>query len=215
VPRPRFLSLPRDKRERILLAAGKAFAKRGYDGATINHILGQADISTGAAYYYFDNKADLFLTALTFHVDLLLASGRPELEAPTPEAFWIEFFDAVGESMGRANEVHRTVAALRAAWKNSPELSAIPDIAEQFGRNEALLRGYFRRGREVGAIRTDLPDTLLLRCALALDEAFDDWLEAESKVSSRQLGRDELTRLMQPMASMLRSMFAPPEEPRR
>ena len=114
--------------------------------------------------------------------------------------------------MGRANEAHRTVAALRAAWRSTPELRELPEIAEQFARNEAVLRGYFRRGREVGAVRTDLPDTLLLRCALAIDEAFDDWLEAESKARSHELGSDELVRLMQPLASMLRSMFAPPED---
>ncbi len=214
MPRPRFLKLAQDKRERILLAAGQAFAEHGYEGATISRILERAGISTGAAYYYFDDKVDLFVTTLTFHVDQLVASGQTEIRATTPDAFWREFFQAVSNSMERTSEMHRTVAALRAAWKSSQQLVAIPEIAAQFGRNEELLRGYFRRGRELGAVRSDLPESLLLRFSLAVDAAFDDWLEAEPKAKSGELGADELTRLMRPLAGMLRSMFSPPESAR-
>ena len=210
MPRPRFFKLAADKRERILRTAGRAFAERGYERATINHMLGQAGISTGAAYYYFDNKADLFTAALTFYIDELVASTPPKMGASDADAFWIEFGAIVGESMARANDVHRTVAALRSAWKISPELADLPDIAEQFARNDALLRAFFHRGRDLGAIRTDLPDTLLLRCGLAVDEAFDDWMEKEVKARGRPLHKDELVKLMGPLVNMLRAMFSPP-----
>ena len=56
MPRPRFEKLSAEKREQILETAAKAFAAHGYDGASLNQILADADISKGAAYYYFDNK---------------------------------------------------------------------------------------------------------------------------------------------------------------
>ena len=64
MPRPRFARLTAAKRERIMEAAAKEFAAHGYEGATLNRILVEAGISKGAAYYYFDDKADLYLTAL-------------------------------------------------------------------------------------------------------------------------------------------------------
>ena len=33
-------------------------------GPSVSHILKQAGISKGAAYYYFENKADRFITSL-------------------------------------------------------------------------------------------------------------------------------------------------------
>ncbi len=63
MPRPRFNKLAPEKRERIMEAAAKEFAAYGYEGASLNRILEQAEVSKGAAYYYFDDKADLFVSA--------------------------------------------------------------------------------------------------------------------------------------------------------
>ena len=46
MPRPRFDKLAEEKRERILEAAAKEFAARGYDGASMNRIL-DGNISKG------------------------------------------------------------------------------------------------------------------------------------------------------------------------
>ncbi len=51
-------------RRRILQAARKVFARRGYHGATIGEIADQAGLSNGAVYYNFANKEDLFLALL-------------------------------------------------------------------------------------------------------------------------------------------------------
>lgn len=211
MPRPRFEKLPAEKRDRILTAAARTFAELGYERATVAQILGRAGISTGAAYYYFDDKADLFAAALTAVIDRLVASYPARLEAEDTETFWAEFGSLVRASMGRASDVHRTAAALRATWKSTPSIAGRPEIAAQFARNDALLAGIFRRGRELGAIRTDLPDTLLLRCGLALDAAFDEWLETEVRTRGRRLRAADLLELMQLLVGMLRAMFSPLE----
>ena len=68
MPRPRFEKLPVEKQEQILEAAAKEFTAHGYDGASLNRILEEAGISKGAAYYYFDDKADLYATKLVGNV---------------------------------------------------------------------------------------------------------------------------------------------------
>ena len=52
------------KRERILNAAVTVFAAKGYQGATIAAIAGEAGVATGSVYSYFANKADLLLSVL-------------------------------------------------------------------------------------------------------------------------------------------------------
>ena len=64
MPLPRFEKMPEDKKENILEAAAMEFAANGYEKASINRILERAGISKGAAYYYFEDKADLIATVV-------------------------------------------------------------------------------------------------------------------------------------------------------
>ncbi len=70
-------------RERLLLAAADAFARRGYDGTRVADIADAADVSSGALYAHFGSKAELLVAALRTHGRRLLAEalaaepGRP------------------------------------------------------------------------------------------------------------------------------------------
>lgn len=46
-------------KERILDAAVKLFAEKGFDGTTVNEIANKAQVNKALIYYYFDNKADI------------------------------------------------------------------------------------------------------------------------------------------------------------
>ena len=48
-------------RAELIAAAAEVFARRGYDGASVEEIAEQAGYSHGAVYSNFDGKADLFL----------------------------------------------------------------------------------------------------------------------------------------------------------
>ena len=57
MPLTRFDKLSPAKRERILEVAAQEFARYGYEDASINRMLEQAQMSKGAAYYYFEQRA--------------------------------------------------------------------------------------------------------------------------------------------------------------
>jgi AcrR family transcriptional regulator len=50
-----------ETREELVAAAAKVFARRGFHGASIQEIAQEAGYSTGAIYWHFDGKDDLFL----------------------------------------------------------------------------------------------------------------------------------------------------------
>ncbi len=62
--KPTFDNIPREKRARVIDAATKEFAKKGYHDASVSAIAAKAGISVGAIYKYFENKQDLFLTII-------------------------------------------------------------------------------------------------------------------------------------------------------
>jgi TetR/AcrR family fatty acid metabolism transcriptional regulator len=51
-----------DKRERILTAAERVFARRGFFGARVSEIAKDAGVADGTIYLYFKNKDDLLIS---------------------------------------------------------------------------------------------------------------------------------------------------------
>jgi AcrR family transcriptional regulator len=57
----KFHNLNPEKQERIINAALKQFAQKGYTQASTNEMVKEAEISKGLLFHYFKNKQDLFL----------------------------------------------------------------------------------------------------------------------------------------------------------
>jgi TetR/AcrR family transcriptional regulator len=68
----KFLNIEKEKRDRIINAALKEFAQKGYDNASTNEIVKSAEISKGLLFHYFTNKKQLFLFLYDYCVDLTM-----------------------------------------------------------------------------------------------------------------------------------------------
>ena len=54
-----------ETKERILKAARSEFAVRGFQGTSLRKICSEAGVTTGALYFFFDGKDDLFASVLS------------------------------------------------------------------------------------------------------------------------------------------------------
>ncbi|MDD7795550.1 TetR/AcrR family transcriptional regulator [Clostridium sp. 'White wine YQ'] len=68
----KFLSLKPEKQERILNAAIKEFARKGYKNTATDEITKEANISKGALFHYFNSKKDLFLFLYDHALEILM-----------------------------------------------------------------------------------------------------------------------------------------------
>jgi TetR/AcrR family transcriptional regulator len=68
----KFESLPEEKRQRILNAAIREFAQSGYDDASTNQIVEDANIAKGALFHYFRNKKQMFLYLFDYFIDMFV-----------------------------------------------------------------------------------------------------------------------------------------------
>lgn len=57
----KFFNLETEKQDRIINAAIKEFAQKGYDKASTNEIVKEAEISKGLLFHYFGNKKLMYL----------------------------------------------------------------------------------------------------------------------------------------------------------
>jgi AcrR family transcriptional regulator len=66
-----------EQRHRIMEAAIRAFARKGYHNTTMDDIVKESGLSKGTLYWYFENKKQLFMALLEHDVE----SGKAEMIA--------------------------------------------------------------------------------------------------------------------------------------
>jgi AcrR family transcriptional regulator len=132
-------------REEILKAAGRLFAERGYDGATIRAIAAEAGVDAALVIHFFANKAALLGEAVQWPFD-------PDIEVPKllvdgrryAGRHLVELFVRIWDREGTRNPV---LTLLRAATTE-------PAAAE-------MMRGFLRDrllAPLVRQLRADQPD---------------------------------------------------------
>lgn len=67
----KFLNLEKEKQDRIVNAAIKEFGQKGYDNASTNAIVKEAEISKGLLFHYFQNKKQLFLFLYDYFMEVI------------------------------------------------------------------------------------------------------------------------------------------------
>ena len=204
MPKPRFHSIDAARRDTILRVAAEEFSQHGYDGASYNHIIERIGSSKGTMYYYFSGKADLFGTVLADCLGRYLAFVGPLEPATDPEGFWrivhrathngLLFYRQDPIAAGLTRGVARAVA-------RGETLAGI-------GASRALMRGwldgFLRMGQAVGAIRSDLPDELLISVTLSLSEGIDVWWA--DQLDAYHDGDDDLDALASKLADLYRRL---------
>lgn len=61
------------RRQQLLDAAIKVFARKGYHAASIDDIIKEADVARGTFYLYFEGKKEIFLAIIDFYFEKLRA----------------------------------------------------------------------------------------------------------------------------------------------
>ena len=72
-------------RRRILDAAMREFAHKGYEGASLNTVCAENGISKGIIYHHFRDKSELYLLCVEECFDALTASLERERAAFGPQ----------------------------------------------------------------------------------------------------------------------------------
>jgi TetR/AcrR family fatty acid metabolism transcriptional regulator len=197
VPKVRSAPVSGDKEARILAAAVRVFAERGYHGSSMAVVAREAGVATGTTYLYFDRKQDLLVTLFQRHLTEYMARCVPGLAAEAPGVArlrrlaeqHLQFF-AEDRQLANVFQIH--------IREPDPLLAdgIRPSVAAYFD----LIGEVIQAGVDSGAFARDL-DVRLARQVFfgALDEIVTGWLRAKRTHA--------LMSALDPVATMLARAF--------
>jgi AcrR family transcriptional regulator len=140
--------------------------------------LEEAGISKGAAYYYFDDKADLYVTTVHHYLTTLVNTLDLSVDELTADNYWSRLGEVYLSQFSSNYEQPWVFGVIRSATRVSPDVLASSDLAGYVSYFQDAIVALLQRGQDLGLVRTDLPQTLLTHLFIAVDEAADQWFLA-------------------------------------
>ena len=161
-----------DKRQLLLDAAIRVFARKGYHAARIGDIAQEAGVAYGLLYHYFPSKDDVLETVF--------------------RDTWTAMLDAINgiEAAGgpAREQVRRVAAVVLGSWKLNPDLVRVlvrevarsPHVQNEVGEIQQAMDALQRivvRGQESGEFRASLNPRLAAWILYgALEEVLTGWV---------------------------------------
>ncbi len=160
-------------------------------------------MSKGQAYYYISGKADLYAAVIDRAITLLLERLTPSIGQPhDADAYW----NRIEAGLSQLTEIFLDdgqLAALARGIYEGPQAQAA--LAEPLGRLRSQLEQLVMAGQRLGAVRDDLPGSLVVDTALAAARAIDRWFAEHWS----DLKPAEARRVNQGSFEMIRALCAP------
>jgi len=145
--------MKKNNRDTILETARRLFPKYGYNGISIREIAREAGLTTGAIYFHFKNKRDIYRTICFEAIDLLLKSFRENMKAgETPGRQLISIFDSYISFYYEHNDYYNILMEYKSAYESDRETSD-NEIADKFIDILRVSENTIRQGTEQGFYR--------------------------------------------------------------
>jgi len=163
-----------DKRRRILDAAARVFARKGYFTSRVADIAKRAGVADGTIYLYFRNKEDILVSLFDEVMSEHISKGREEL-APLKTA--PERLHAIAAHHLRLLGQNQDLAVVFQVELRQSTKFMERFTGSWFGDYLDLLTGVLEQGQREGTIRQDLPVKLAAKALFGvLDEMVTSWI---------------------------------------
>src|ERR1043165_3258242 len=163
-----------DKREAIMRAATKVFARNGYFNSKVADIARAAGVADGTVYLYFKSKEEILHSIFDKSVESAIKEGRKQLKTIADPR----------ERLRRIAHLHleRLGADLDLAFVFQVELRSSTKFMEEFSAAVFaeylnMIRTTFEEGQRAGVFRQELNAKVVSKILFgALDEMATNWV---------------------------------------
>ena len=162
-----------DKHSKIIRAATKVFAKKGFFNARISDIAKEAKVADGTIYLYFNNKYDMLLSVFEEKIGKLVEQITTQIEQEDDPKRMLEIFI---ENHLREMKKNKNLAEVIQI-----ELRQTNKIIKDYRNNKFseyinIISSIIKQGQEQGVYRPDIKPGIAKRAFFgALDEISRVW----------------------------------------
>jgi TetR/AcrR family transcriptional regulator, fatty acid metabolism regulator protein len=180
---------PEEKRRRILDAAVRVFARKGFHTSRVGDIAEEAGVAHGLLYHYFASKDEVLETVFRENWAVLL-----------------ERIHGVEESdEGAAEQLRHVAAILLRTWLHEPdvvrvlvrEIARSPEVQDRIGelvKPLGSIRRIIERGQGAGELRGDLdPSLAAIVFYGGIDELLTGWVLGQREAGAEEVAAAEQT----------------------
>jgi AcrR family transcriptional regulator len=170
------------RKDRIMKAAAKVFAERGFSNATVRDIADEADMLSGSLYYYFQSKEEIVEEVLADYLDLMLRNYTEALDG--------------AESPGSALK-QLIAVALRGVVDKSDHVKILQNdyhyvgvmarIQERERKVERIWLNTIDSAMASGEIRDDFDARMIFRTFMGAVLAVIRWFDPKGRVKIDQI----------------------------
>ena len=179
------------QRDTLLEAATAEFAANGFEATSIQKVASAAGVSKAKVFYYFDNKEELYARVLDRILQPLLAPLESVPQASSAESFWASLESGLNFAFEFSRNPY-AAALVRDLYRRGGDSASLLRLLD---RARAAICTWLRDGRQLGAVRTDLPVPILAEAVVGALVHVDRWLAshtdadatAENRLSSASL----------------------------
>ena len=168
-----------DKHQRIIKAALKVFARKGFYNSRVSEIAKEAEVADGTIYLYFKNKDDILISVFETEMKKMIHSMKKEISKCKDPIEKVKVFAFKHLNMITENQDWAEVAQV--------ELRQSSKFMREYVKDHYLdylnLFAYIvREGQEQGLIKEDINTGIAKRAFFgALDEMGRYWVLSRSK----------------------------------
>ncbi len=180
-----------NKHYKIIQAAAKVFAEKGFYNSRVSEIAKEANVADGTIYLYFKNKDDILISLFEEEFGQIVENIRKELN----------------EEKDALHKIRRFAFAHLSILSKQPHLAEVLGVEvrqsskfmkeyinKPFIEYLNLLRAVFFEGQDAGLIRKDLTPGIMKRALFgALDEMARYWVLSAKKKHSIQQAAQQIS----------------------
>ena len=183
-----------DKRERILDAAVRVFAKKGFHATRVSEVAKAAGVADGTIYLYFKSKDELLVKLFEDRVEKLLAYMKEEL--PKTESAAGKMRLVIELQLGLLEGERDLAEVITVIIRQSSQLLK-EFAAPKFAAYLDAIGKVVAEGQAAGEFRTDIAPSLVARATFgALDGIALTWALGKAEQGALVRAAGQLAELM-------------------
>lgn len=180
-------------RGRLVDAATRLFAEKGFESTTVQEVVDAAGVTKGAMYHYFSSKDDVLYEI--YHRVLSMQTERLDHildgEGALPDRLYAAAIDVVLTSIANLDD---TVIFFRSIHMLEPGKQAL--VRAERRRYHERFRGAIEEGQRAGLFRADIPADLVVNYHFGAVHHLGTWYRRRGKLSGQRVAEHFGTMLL-------------------